>query len=157
MPLALLLEPLEHVAVKAQMHRGFAARHHDPGAFPKFLGGVAQILTSLTQPRQAMMIIGCDLHTRYEQVAMLSTETGEIVERRLEHENGEARGFYAALPGPVRVGIEATGLVLIEFYEEVRLSKGLNSSSFVGSRPGPTIPTTEPLGALGHRDPKAPG
>ena len=56
-----------------------------------------------------MMIIGCDLHTRYQQVAMLDTETGELVERRLEHETGEARAFYAALQGPVRVGIEATG------------------------------------------------
>jgi len=56
-----------------------------------------------------MMIIGCDLHTRYQQIAMLDTETGELVERRLEHESGEARAFYAALMGPVRVGIEATG------------------------------------------------
>jgi len=55
------------------------------------------------------MIIGCDLHTRYQQIAMLDTETGEEVERRLEHENGEARAFYGALQGPVRVGIEATG------------------------------------------------
>jgi hypothetical protein len=39
-----------------------------------------------------MMIIGCDLHTRYQQIAMLDRETGELVERRLEHENGEARG-----------------------------------------------------------------
>jgi len=36
-------------------------------------------------------------------------ETGEEVERRLEHETGEARAFYSALQGPVRVGIEATG------------------------------------------------
>ena len=56
-----------------------------------------------------MMIIGCDLHTRYQQIAMLDTETGEEMERRLEHESGEARAFYAALKGPVRVGIEATG------------------------------------------------
>jgi hypothetical protein len=56
-----------------------------------------------------MMIQGCDLHTRYQQIAMLDTDTGELVERRLEHENGEARAFYAALSGPVRVGIEATG------------------------------------------------
>ena len=55
------------------------------------------------------MIIGCDLHTRYQQVAMLDTESGELVERRLEHESGEARTFYAALAGRVRVGIEATG------------------------------------------------
>jgi transposase len=56
-----------------------------------------------------MMIIGCDLHTRFQQIAMLDTETGEIVERRVEHGNGEAQQFYAALAAPARVGIEATG------------------------------------------------
>jgi hypothetical protein len=56
-----------------------------------------------------MMIIGCDLRTRYQQIAMVDTESGELVERRLEHESGEARGFYAGLKGTVRVGIEATG------------------------------------------------
>jgi len=56
-----------------------------------------------------MKIVGCDLHTRYQQVALLDQETGELMERRLEHESGEARSFYGALAGPVRVGIEATG------------------------------------------------
>jgi transposase len=56
-----------------------------------------------------MKIVGCDLHTRYQQVAMLDQETGELMERQLEHESGEARAFYAALSSPVRVGIEATG------------------------------------------------
>jgi len=56
-----------------------------------------------------MKIVGCDLHTRYQQIAMLDEETGELIERRLEHESGEARAFYASLEGPVRVGIEATG------------------------------------------------
>jgi transposase len=56
-----------------------------------------------------MKIVGCDLHTRYQQVAMLDEETGELMERQLEHESGEARAFYAALSSPVRVGIEATG------------------------------------------------
>ena len=42
-----------------------------------------------------MMIIGCDYHPRYQQIAMMDTETGELVERRLEHENGEARAVYA--------------------------------------------------------------
>ncbi len=55
------------------------------------------------------MIIGCDFHTRQQHIAMLDTETGELVEQRLEHANGEARKFYEGLPKPVRVGIEATG------------------------------------------------
>ena len=32
-----------------------------------------------------------------------------LVERRLEHENGEAHNFYRDLSKPVRVGVEATG------------------------------------------------
>jgi len=56
-----------------------------------------------------MWIIGCDLHTRYQQVAALDTETGELVERRLEHAGEEVRAFYAARPKPTIVGIEATG------------------------------------------------
>ncbi|MGC2416705.1 MAG: transposase, partial [Candidatus Acidiferrales bacterium] len=56
-----------------------------------------------------MKIIGCDFHTRQQQIAMLDTETGELVERQLQHENGEARKFYEQLAGPVRVGIDATG------------------------------------------------
>jgi hypothetical protein len=56
-----------------------------------------------------MLIIGCDFHTRYQQIAMLDEATGELLERRLEHETGQARDFYAGLAPPVRVGIEATG------------------------------------------------
>jgi transposase len=57
-----------------------------------------------------MMIIGCDFHTRYQQIAMAEDSTGELLlERRLEHQNGEAQAFYRNLPASVRVGIEATG------------------------------------------------
>lgn len=56
-----------------------------------------------------MIIIGCDFHSRFQQIAMLDTASGEITERRLEHENGEARAFYGGLPRPTRVGMEATG------------------------------------------------
>src|SRR5579859_7226102 len=56
-----------------------------------------------------MLIIGCDFHTRYQQIAMMDEATGELIERRLQHENGEAAAFYRSLPGLVRVGIEATG------------------------------------------------
>jgi hypothetical protein len=40
------------------------------------------------------------LHSRYQQIAMLEIESGEVVSRRLEHENGEAKAFYASLPKP---------------------------------------------------------
>ena len=39
---------------------------------------------------------------------MLDPTTGEVSKRRLEHENGEAKKFYATLPSPARVGMEAT-------------------------------------------------
>jgi transposase len=55
------------------------------------------------------MIMGCDLHSRYQVIAMLEPGTGEVVGRRLEHENGEAKAFYAGLPRPSLIGIEATG------------------------------------------------
>ena len=44
-----------------------------------------------------MKIVGCDLHTRYQQIAMLDEETGELIERRLEHASGEAKQFYTQL------------------------------------------------------------
>lgn len=56
-----------------------------------------------------MWIIGCDLHTRYQQVAAVNTQTGESVELRLEHAGERVRAFYAGLGRPVRVGIEAVG------------------------------------------------
>ena len=40
---------------------------------------------------------------------MVEAETGEVTTRRLQHENGEARTFYAGLPKPSLIGIEATG------------------------------------------------
>ena len=56
-----------------------------------------------------MAIIGCDLHSRYQIIARLDRETGEITGRRLEHENGEARAFYGTLPKRSLIGIEASG------------------------------------------------
>ena len=56
-----------------------------------------------------MRIIGCDLHARQQTLAMLDTETGELVNLTLMHEGDEVREFYSKLPHPVLVGIEATG------------------------------------------------
>ena len=56
-----------------------------------------------------MRIIGCDLHSRQQTLAMLDTATGEIEKRTLKHEENIVREFYSNLPRPVRVGIEATG------------------------------------------------
>ncbi len=68
-----------------------------------------------------MQIIGVDLHTRQQTVAMLNVETGEIVEKTLQHEGGSVREFYSTLAGPSRVGIEATGSMqwFLELMEEL--------------------------------------
>ena len=57
------------------------------------------------------MIIGCDYHPGFQQIAFVDTETGELQERRLEHRE-EAEKFYrdlAAQGMKVRVGMEASG------------------------------------------------
>ncbi len=56
-----------------------------------------------------MQMIGCDLHTRRQTLAILDCESGAIEERILEHQADHVREFYGALRGPVRVAIEATG------------------------------------------------
>jgi transposase len=56
-----------------------------------------------------MMIIGCDFHPSFQQIAYVDQETGEYGERRLGHRE-EAVGFYGSLAGrKVVVGLEATG------------------------------------------------
>ena len=56
-----------------------------------------------------MLIIGCDYHPGFQQIAFVDTETGECGERRLTHRE-EAEQFYNALKGrSVRVGMEASG------------------------------------------------
>jgi transposase len=52
---------------------------------------------------------------------MLDRETGEIIERRLEHPE-EARAFYAGLTGPARVGMEASGPA--PWYERMLAEQG---------------------------------
>jgi hypothetical protein len=47
-----------------------------------------------------MLIIGCDFHTRFQQMAMLDPATGEVIERRLEHQSGEASRFSASRATP---------------------------------------------------------
>jgi len=56
-----------------------------------------------------MKIIGVDLHTRQQTIAMLDDQTGELLEKELPHEGEQVREFYSALPKPVLVGLEATG------------------------------------------------
>lgn len=56
-----------------------------------------------------MLIIGCDFHPGFQQVAIFDNLTGEIRELRLGHRE-EAERFYGSLAGQeVRVGMEACG------------------------------------------------
>jgi transposase len=58
-----------------------------------------------------MLIIGCDYHPSFQQIAFVETETGEVQQRRLGHRE-EAEQFYRALAtagAEVRVGMEASG------------------------------------------------
>jgi transposase len=58
-----------------------------------------------------MIIIGCDYHPGFQQIAFVDSETGEVNERRLEHRE-EAEKFYRDLRAQgmsVRVGMEASG------------------------------------------------
>jgi|SRR5450432_2959652 hypothetical protein len=68
-----------------------------------------------------MKIVGCDLHAKQQSIAMVDTETGELTEETLSHEGNEVREFYAALEGPVVVGIEAKGAMqwFLELLEEL--------------------------------------
>jgi len=58
-----------------------------------------------------MLIIGCDYHPSFQQIAYVDTDTGELCERRLGHPE-EADQFYGELKQrnvAVRVGMEASG------------------------------------------------
>ena len=58
-----------------------------------------------------MLIIGCDYHPSFQQIAFVDTETGEFQEQRLSHRE-EAERFYrdlAAQGRKGRVGMEASG------------------------------------------------
>ena len=58
-----------------------------------------------------MIIIGCDYHPGFQQIAFVNTETGDCGEQRLEHCE-EAQKFYRELATQakkVRVGMEASG------------------------------------------------
>jgi transposase len=60
-----------------------------------------------------MLIIGCDYHPGFQQIAWVDTDTGEFQEQRLEH-SLEAEKFYRGLKEQehkVRVGMEASGQV----------------------------------------------
>ncbi len=59
-----------------------------------------------------MMIIGCDFHPSFQQIAFVEQETGEYAERRLNHRE-EAAAFYRSLAGrAVRIGWKQRGMIV---------------------------------------------
>src|SRR5262249_41459059 len=56
-----------------------------------------------------MILVGCDLHSRKTQVAVLEPRTGEVLEEELAEDGDAVERFYRALPSPVTIGIETTG------------------------------------------------
>ena len=78
-----------------------------------------------------MLIIGCDYHPGFQQIAYVDNETGELGERRLLHRE-EAEQFYGKLrerSAVVRVGMEASGHA--RWFE--RLLHGLQFELWVGN------------------------
>src|SRR5260370_33089032 len=59
-----------------------------------------------------MTIVGCDLHTRKQQVAVVHPDTGEVGEQGRRHAGEAVEQFCRTLPRPVTVGIESTGYAL---------------------------------------------
>jgi transposase len=58
-----------------------------------------------------MLIIGCDYHPGFQQIACVDTDGGELSERRLAHRE-QAEQFYRELKQQdlcVRVGMESSG------------------------------------------------
>jgi len=69
----------------------------------------AQTTKGLGGKEPNMLIIGCDYHPGFQQIAFVDTETGECGERRLAHRD-EAEQFYRERKEQsVRVGMEASG------------------------------------------------
>jgi transposase len=77
-----------------------------------------------------MMIIGCDYHPAFQQIAFVDTDSGELQEQRLQHRE-EAEKFYRDLATQgikVRVGMEASGQA--RWFE--RLLAELNFELWIG-------------------------
>ena len=84
-----------------------------------------------------MLIIGCDYHARYQQIALLDTNTGELLEHQLEHP-GPVRSFYASLPRGARVGMEASGPA--QWFERLLAECGHESFCFSKKLWGGSLP-----------------
>jgi hypothetical protein len=84
-----------------------------------------------------MLIIGCDCHPGFQQIACVDTATGELWERRLLHRE-EAEQFYRKLQDQnrkARVGMELRTLTVSYEVRNMR-------------RAGTLVPPVSPSGTL---------
>ena len=67
-----------------------------------------------------MVHVGVDLHKRVSQIAVLSPN-GEVTQHRLENDRLGVQRFFAQVPAPARVAIEASGMWwwLVDLLEEL--------------------------------------
>jgi hypothetical protein len=56
-----------------------------------------------------MFMIGCDFYTRFQQIAMMDSCAVEIVERRLQRKDSDAKALYEFLPAAARAGDGTAG------------------------------------------------
>ena len=67
-----------------------------------------------------MIIVGCDYHPGFQQIAFVDTDSGELQERRLQHRE-EAEEFYRELAAQgmkVRVGMEDGATSTMQFQNQ---------------------------------------
>src|SRR5437016_13450447 len=70
---------------------------------------VCEKTKALREGANVMLIIGCDFHPGFQQIAIFDNQRGAYEESRLSH-RAEAEQFYRSLAGQeVRVGMEACG------------------------------------------------
>ena len=57
-----------------------------------------------------MILVGCDVHTRIQQIALVHFATGELIKRRLDYENGEAEKVSLAQHAFLKAGAKMHSL-----------------------------------------------
>jgi transposase len=87
-----------------------------------------------------MIIIGCDYHPGFQQIAFVDTETGDCGEQRLEHCEA-AQKFYRDLASQgkkVRVGMEASGHArwFERLLEELKIELWMGDAEVIGAKRG---------------------
>ena len=96
------------------------------------------------------MIIGCDFHPGWRQIAWLDGETGETRGTETGAASGDA-GFYQQLAAPAQVGMEATGNSqwFIELVQDLGHEVWIGDAAFAGEQLFP-IQTPFPI-PVAHR------